>query len=189
MLKLQPCYLNVLRITDFGNILVAKLWRVKRMEPTLASHTFWKNPYFSSRWSEWSRPPSPLSIHTVRHCRKHMAEKNRGNVSLAWQWVNNRTHSASTVSYALESTHKSISVRSTSVLQCQGTSSRPFVLTLLSSDLITSVQTFLSLHVALHLKYCKISDSDLLHLYDVSCPSDDFTPYHADCYKMRNKKI
>lgn len=102
-------------------------------------------------------------------------------MSLAWQWVNNRIHSASSVSDALESTHKSISVRSTSVLQCRGPSSSPFF-TLQSSDLIISVQTFLSLHVALHLKYCKISASDLLHLYDVSCPSDDFTPYQADCY-------
>jgi len=40
--------------------------------------------------------------------------------------------------------HNSIFVRSTSVLQCRGPSSSPFVITLLSSDLIASVQTFLS---------------------------------------------
>jgi len=174
-----------LRATDFGNILVTKWWWVKGMNPTFESHRFLKTSVFQNVDNQSENQPPSFSTHRVQHCRKLTnltQKKNCGNVSLVWQWVNNRIHYVSSDSDALESTHISICVLSTSVLHCRGPSSSPFVLTLLSSDLIASVQTFLSWHVTLHFKYCKISDSDLLHLYGVSCPSDNLTPYHADCY-------
>jgi len=152
------------------------------MNPTFESHRFLKTSVFQNVEDQSGIGQHLSALTECKIVANLTLKKNCGNVSLVWQWVNNRIHFVSSDPDALESTHISICVLSTSVLHCRGPSSSPFVVPLLSSDLIASVQTFLSWHVALYFKYCKISDSDLLHLYGVSCPSDNLTPYHADCY-------